>query len=254
MIHMQTVLSSIGRRYIGHLRIVAVMLMIQGALSIPVRAQTPADATQLFYALRTRMTSVKDYVADVRMKIDVAFMRVPLLAGKLYFKAPGKLKLERNGGISVLPRKSVSLSVDQMMPTGGVTVIDAGREQIGTINTRIIKVIPEGESDIVLTKVWVDEVRMLALRTETTTRDQGTVRMELDYGKYVTQALPDKVVFVMDMKEYKLPKGVTMDYDEGTQPAKSPAGSLPKKGRIEIRYLSYTVNTGLSDAIFKETK
>lgn len=211
------------------------------------------DAAGLFYALRDRMTSVKDYVADVRLKIDVAFMRVPLLAGKLYYKAPGKLKLERNGGISVMPRKSISLSIDQMMPTGSVTVIDAGKEKFGDQTVRVIKVIPEGKSDIILAKVWVDESRMLALRTETTTRDQGTVRTELSYGKYAHLALPDRIVFVMDVKEYKLPKGVTMDYDEGgTPPAQSPAGKLPKKGRIEIRYLSYKVNVGLKDELFRE--
>ena len=153
-----------------------------------------------------------------------------------------------------MPRKSISLSVDKMMPTGAVTVIDAGREQIGTIPVRVIKVIPEGESDIILAKVWVDESRMLALRTETTTRDQGTVRMELSYGKYANLGLADRIVFIMDVKEYKLPKGVTMDYDEGGKPPPpNPAGTLPKKGRIEIRYLSYQVNTGLSDEIFRDT-
>lgn len=218
------------------------------------RAQsTEGDASKLFYTLRDRMFSVKDYVADVRMKIDVSFMRVPLLAGKLYYKAPGKLKLERAGGISILPRKSITLSIDKMMPPGNVTVIDAGREIIGSIPVHVIKVIPEGETDIVLAKVWIDEARMLAIRTETTTRDNGTARMELSYDKYAAQALPDKIVFVMDVKEYKLPKGVTMDYDEGNTPAqKSDAPKLPKKGRIEIRYLSYKVNVGLSDALFAE--
>jgi outer membrane lipoprotein-sorting protein len=200
------------------------------------------------------MFAVKDYVATVRMKIDVSFMRVPMLAGKLYYKAPGKLKLERAGGISILPRKSITLSIDKMVPSGPVTVIDAGRETIGAISTHVIKVIPEGESDIVLAKVWIDEARMLALRTETTTRDNGTARMELSYDKYVAQALPDRIVFVMDVKEYKLPKGVTMDYDEGTTPVeKGDKGpKLPKKGRIEIRYLDYQINVGLSDAVFKE--
>jgi outer membrane lipoprotein-sorting protein len=233
---------------------VAVLLVLLLS-STNAQAQTALDATRLFYSLRSRMTSVQDYVADVRMKIDVAFMRVPLLAGKLYYKSPGKLKLERDGGISVLPKKSISLSVDNMMPTGNATVIDAGRETIGSIPARIIKVIPEGESDIILAKVWVDEARMLALRTETTTRDNGTVRMDLTYGRYVAQALPDKIVFVMDVKEYKLPKGVTMDYDEGTAPIeKTKEPKLPKKGRIEIRYLSYKVNTGLGDEVFVDKK
>lgn len=213
------------------------------------------DPAAVFYKLRSRMTAVRDYTADVRMKIDVGFMRVPMLTGKMYYKAPGKLRLERAGGISVMPQKSVTLSIDKMMPMGPVTVIDAGRETIDGVSTRIIKVIPEGESDIVLAKVWVDEGRMLALRTETTSRESGTVAMNLSYGKYIAEALPDKVVFIMDVKDYKLPKGVTMDYDEGGKTPPAGAGKgLPKKGRIEIRYLSYRVNTGLSDAVFAEQR
>lgn len=231
----------------------AILILVLIAISpIKIAAQV-VDASKLFYALRSRMLSVNDYTADVRMKIDVNFMRVPLLAGKLYYKAPGKMKLERAGGISILPRKSITLSVDKMMPSGGVTVIDAGKESVDNIPVRVIKVIPEAESDIVLAKVWVDEARMLALRTETTTRDNGTVRMELTYNRYAAQALPDKVVFVMDVKEYKLPKGVTMDYDEGNAPVEKSGGAKPpKKGRIEIRYLSYQINTGLKDEIFVE--
>jgi hypothetical protein len=57
----------------------------------------------------------------------------------------------------------------------------------------------------------------------------------------------------MDVKEYKLPKGVTMDYDEGNKPIEKNGNvPLPKKGRIEIRYLSYNINTGLNDDIFVE--
>jgi len=215
------------------------------------QAQQKLEPGPLFYQIRDKLSKVQDYVADVRMKIDVSFMRVPLLTGTLYYKAPGKLKLERNGGISVMPQKSISLSIDKMMPSGNVTVLDAGTEQLGNIKARILKVIPDGETDIVLAKIWVDETRMLALQTETTTRDQGTIRTELSYGKYADLALPDRIVFIMDLKEYKLPKGVTMDYDDGAQTALPNAlKSVAKKGRIEIRYLNYKVNVGLSNSIF----
>ena len=210
-----------------------------------------SDATQLFYKMRDRLGIVKDYVADVRMKIDVAFMKVPLLAGKLYFKSPDKLRLERNGGISIMPRKSINLTIGNLIPSGNATVIDAGKDVINGRNVRVIQVVPQGETDIVLTKVWIDPERLLALRTETTTRDNGTVRMELEYNHYISLALPDKVTFVIDVKDYKLPKGVTMDYDDGT-PAPSGKGKQlkMKKGRIQITYLNYQVNTGLSDAVF----
>jgi outer membrane lipoprotein-sorting protein len=235
------------------LKTLTLLLFLGAGITRPAAAQAQkSDANQVFYQLRDKMNSVHDYVADVRLKIDVKFMRVPLMAGKLYFKSPGKLRLERGGGISVMPHKSINLSIDKMMPTGGVTVIDAGTDQIDGRQVRILKVIPDAEGDIVLTKVWVDEARLLALRTETTTRENGTVKTELTYGKYEKQALPDRILFVMDVKEYKLPKGVTMDYDEGKQETPTKGGAqLPTKGRIEIRYLNYQINTGLSDSVFK---
>ncbi|RYZ51814.1 MAG: hypothetical protein EOP49_10910 [Sphingobacteriales bacterium] len=116
--------------------------------------------------------------------------------------------------------------------------------------------IPEGEgSDIVLTKIWIDESRLLALRTETTTRENGTIKADLKYGRFLQYALPDQVTFTVDVKEFKMPKGVTMDYDAGEAAVvKKPATQKPGKGTVQINYLSYKVNTGLSDAIFQQKK
>lgn len=214
---------------------------------------TPADAGSMFYAIRGKLALVNDYVADVRMKIDVTFMRVPLMSGKLYFKAPDKLKLVRKGGISIMPRKSISLTLGSLMPAGTPTVIDAGNDMIGNRKVHMIQVVPQGETEIVLTKIWIDEERMLPLRTETTTRENGTIRVDLEFDKYVQLALPDKVTFVLDIKDYKLPKGVTMDYDDGTQEMMARAKKMKmKKGRIEIRYLRYEVNKGVNDAVFAQ--
>ena len=225
------------------------ILFILSSCTIKAQAGTPAE--QLFQTIRGKLTLVNDYVADVRMKVDVSFMRVPLMSGKLYFKAPDKLKLERNGGLALMPKKSISLTLGSLMPAGQATVIDAGTDIIDGQKVRILQVVPQGETEIVLTKIWIDESKMLALRTETTTRENGTIRVDLEYGKYLQLALPDKVVFVLDIKDYKLPKGVTMDYDDGTQEVMAKAKKLKmKKGRIEIRYLDYKVNTGLKDGFF----
>ena len=210
-------------------------------------------AEELFHKVRGKLDVVKDYVADVKMKIDVSYMRVPVLRGKLFFKAPDKLKLERHGGISILPKKSISLTANSLIPSGAATVIDAGYDTIQNRRTHVIKVVPDDDrNDIVLTRVWVDEDRLLALRTETTTRDNGTVKMELEFGKYSELSLPDKVTFYLDVKDYKLPKGVTMDYDHGNNMPKAPTDGKPKKGKIQITYLGYKVNTGLPDSIFTE--
>ncbi len=230
--------------------LVALLLML-----VCVDATAQADAAQLYTKLRGKIDGIKDYVADVDMKIDVAFIRVPKLKGKLYFKAPDKMKLERNGGISILPKNSINMTVNNLLPTAQATVIDMGTETLGTRKARVLKVIPDTESDIILSKIWVDEERLLALKTETTTRDNGTIKMELEFGKYEKQSLPDRVTFYLDVKEFKLPKGVTMDYETQTpaaEPAKAKKGN--KKGKIQIHYIDYVVNKGIADNVFAEKK
>ena len=211
-----------------------------------------ADATQLFYALRDKILVVKDYTADVKIKIDVNYMRIPLVRGKLYFKAPDKMRLERNGGLSILPKKNINLTLNNLMPTGNVTVIDMGMGTVARKKVHIIKVVPDDDkNNIILTKIWIDESNLLALRTETTTRDEGTVIMNLEFGRYISYGLPDKVTILMDVKDYKLPSGVTMDYNDPTEIKKIDDGK-PKKGTVQIEYLKYDINKGLSDEVFKD--
>ena len=211
------------------------------------------DGTKLFYALRTKILTVKDYTADVKMKIDVSFMRVPQLRGTLYFKAPDKMRLERNGGLSMLPKKNINLTISNLIPSGNVTVIDMGPVTVKGKKLRLLKAIPEDDmANIILTKIWVDETNLVATRAETTTRNDGTVIMDLDFGHYTNYGLPDKVTIYMNVKDYKLPKGVTMDYNDETEATKAPksASQGPQKGTIEINYLKYAINTGLSDDKF----
>jgi outer membrane lipoprotein-sorting protein len=214
------------------------------------------EADKLFYALRTKILSVKDYTADVRMKIDINRMKIPQLKGTLYFKSPDKLRLERKGGLSILPKKNINLTLCNLMPSGNVTVIDMGSGTLEGKKVRIIKVIPEDEqSNIILAKLWIDEANMLILKTETTSRNDGTIAMDLTFGKYASYALPDRVTISMDVKDYKLPKGITMDYNDVPTPPK-PAGEdkkgKTKKGTIQISYLSYNINKGIPDERFKD--
>lgn len=210
------------------------------------------DATALFYSLRTKVLTVKDYTADVKVKIDINHMKIPQMKGILYFKNPDKMRLERNGGLSLLPKKNINLTLSNLIPAGQVTVIDAGTAVIAGRKTHIIKVIPEDAmSNIVLAKIWVDEANMLALRTETTTRNDGTVIMDLEFGNYMRYSLPDKVTIHMDVKDFKMPKGLTMDYNDVPEAVQKTGEIKSGKGTISISYLKYAVNTGLSDDVFK---
>jgi len=212
------------------------------------------EALQLYQKLKQKIDQVHDYEADVSIKVNVHFIKMPLTPAKLYFKYPDKIRIVRQGGISVLPRKGISVTMNKVVPESDVTVLDAGTEKIGDKTLRILKVIPNQQvEDIVLSRIWVDEQQMLIRKAETTTRDNGTYTVMLEYGKYITQALPDRIKFVMDVKDFKLPKGVTMDYETAPAPPPDPNANAKRKyGSIEIYYRSYKVNAGVNDAVFTQ--
>jgi hypothetical protein len=72
----------------------------------------------------------------------------------------------------------------------------------------------------------------------------------MTYGKYADYGLADKIVFSFNIKEYKLPKGVTFDYDTGG--SKNKEDQLKnKKGKVEITYSEYIINKGVPDSVFQ---
>ena len=68
--------------------------------------------------------------------------------------------------------------------------------------------------------------------------------------KYINYGLPHKVVFSFNTKDYKLPKGISLEFDDG-QKSSDMEKLKNRKGRVEITYNSYTINKGVDDAVFK---
>lgn len=73
----------------------------------------------------------------------------------------------------------------------------------------------------------------------------------MSYGKFTAYGLPDKIVFSFNTKDYKLPKGVTFDFDDGSEAPKPSDKAKGKKGRAEISISSYIINKGIADSIFQ---
>jgi dTDP-glucose pyrophosphorylase len=125
-------------------------------------------------------------------------------------------------------------------------IIDAGRDSEGL---RILKLLPKDDTaDIVLSTLYIDEKNMLVKRSKTTTKENGTYELEMSYSKYIDDGLPDKVVFTFNTKDYKLPKGITLDYDDGSE--KNEDKLKNKRGTVEINYKSYIINKGIDSKIF----
>ncbi len=210
------------------------------------------EAMDLVLKVKTKIEQVKDYEATGIMKTNVPFLKVPMADVTIYFKNPDKLKIKNEKGISLVPKGAASMSLSNLMANRKFTAIPAENEKIGNITVKVIKLLPlDDNSEIVLSTLYIDEARLLILKARTTTRENGTYELAMQYGKYASYALPDKAVFTFNTKEYKLPKGVTFDYDDGSKKSKNKDEVKTNKGMLEISYNNYIINKGVPDSVFK---
>ena len=208
-------------------------------------------AEELIQKVKVRLDKVNDYEAKGKMKTNVIFIKAPIANVKVYYKKPNKLKINNESGISFIPKGSVNINLNNIfLNTTGFDIIDVGKES-GS-NLRIIKLLPKDENaEVVLSTVYIDETQFLIKKAKTTTKENGTYELEMSYGKYAEYGLADKVIFSFNTKDYKLPKGITFDYDDGTKKQQTPDKLKNRKGKVEISYSGYIINKGVPDSVFK---
>lgn len=213
---------------------------------------TAQDMTGLVMKVKAKLDLVNDYEADGKMKTDVSFIKAPIGKVKVFFKKPNKFRLRKDGGISLLPKGGVSVNMNTVFATTDFVALSSGETVIGGTKTKVVKLLPTNENnDIVLTTLYIDEANLLVKKMITTTKENGTYEIEMTYGQFAQYGLPDKVIFGFNTKDYKLPKGITLEFDDNEKQLTDAEKLKNKKGRVEIIYTNYVINKGINDSVFK---
>jgi hypothetical protein len=212
------------------------------------KAHTQGDP--LIEKVAQKLASVNDYVAEGIMKTDVSFIKASLGKVKVYFKKPNLLKVRKEGGISLLPKGGVSLTLNTLLNTKQYTAIQAGTQVLNGKSLRVIKLIPNDDRlDWVISTLWIDPTDALVYKTATTTKESGSYEISMEYGAYAQYGLASKIIFSFNTKDYKLPNGITLEFGDD-EPVSKQQLLKNKKGSIEIRYIRYTINKGIPPHIF----
>jgi outer membrane lipoprotein-sorting protein len=209
-----------------------------------------AQGDPLIEKVAQKLASVNDYVAEGIMKTDVSFIKASLGKVKVYFKKPNLLKVRKEGGISLLPKGGVSLTLNTLLNTKQYTAIQAGNQVLNGKSLRVIKLIPNDDRlDWVISTLWIDPIDALVYKTATTTKESGSYEISMEYGAYAQYGLASKIIFSFNTKDYKLPNGITLEFGD-EEPVSKQQLLKNKKGSIEIRYTRYTINKGIPPHIF----
>lgn len=209
------------------------------------------DADKLVKEVKAKLDAVNDYQATGKLKTDVAFLKLPISRVQVFYKRPNRFKIKKDSGISLLPKNGMSINLNNVLMQDQFVAVNAGTAILNGATLKLVKLLPLSEnSDLVLTTLYIDDKKLLIMKAISTTRDNGTYDMQFYYGRFAQYSLPDKVIFSFQTKDYKLPKGITFEYESG-EVAKAAEKAKDKKGKVEITYDQYIINKGVSDQIFR---
>lgn len=209
------------------------------------------DVKELLKNVKAKYDKVNDYTANGKLKTNVLFIKAPVATVKIYYKKPDKLKIKNETGISFIPKGSVNVNLNNVLGLNNYEAIDGGTEKINGTDCRVVKIFPlSDEENITRATLYIDEKQSLALKSVISTKENGTYELLLTYKNYAEYGLPDKVNLTFNTREYKLPKGITIDYDNGTNKDNKDAAKN-KKGTVEISYSGYVINKGVPDSVFE---
>jgi hypothetical protein len=209
-----------------------------------------AQVDPLIEKVSKKLALVNDYVGEGVMKTDVSFIKASLGKVKVYFKKPNLLKVKKDGGISLLPKGGVSLTINTLLNTKQYSTIPAGTQVLNGKTLTVLKLIPTDDNlDWVIATLWIDPVESLVYKTATTTKENGSYEITMQYGAYANYGLASKIIFSFNTKDYKLPNGITLEFGDEDPAAKQKA-LKNKKGTVEITFNNYVINKGVSNSMF----
>jgi hypothetical protein len=205
---------------------------------------------QMLRGVYSKMMKVNDYSVEASIRANIPFIKIFPVNAVIYFKQPDKFKVESKN-IAILPRQGFSDLSKIIHDSTSYTAVFTGKELNGKSLTQITSLIPSVDTgDLVLAKFWIDASSNLVLKSQLTTRSNGTMLIEYFYGTQAIYGLPDKMIFTVDVKKFKVPKIIATDIQNPDKAIKRKT-KTSGKGVILISMKNYKINTGLKGMTFK---
>jgi outer membrane lipoprotein-sorting protein len=212
------------------------------------------EAEKVIDKINAKLATVKDYTVNAHIDADIPMIKIMPSNAKIYFKQKDKFKIESKG-ITILPKQGFTELNTFLSDKSKYTAVFGDSLKIRDIDTRLINIIPNSASgEIILAKIWVDQKNSVVIRSQVTTQTNGTVKTDYKYGAQLSYGLPSELKFEIDVKKFKMPKSVAADINKTSDDTKKAKTKQRSKGNITITLSDYSINSGLSDSIFKEKK
>jgi hypothetical protein len=232
-------------------RFFLLLILLQTMVDVNVCSAQEFNPQPLLDSVKNKFNKVNDYTADIKIKVNVTFIKIPVKEGKLYFKKPDKIKLVSKG-FAMLPKRGMNFTFNELFEKK-YNAIFIKNEIINKINTYVVKIIPLDDSaDILIASIWIDRKTQSIMKIDAVSKSNGNFVTLFDYPTKANPFdLPSQLTFTFEVTKATLPMGVTGDFGGEKPKVKD---NKPQKATLSISYANYIVNKGIADSFFKEEK
>jgi hypothetical protein len=228
---------------IGSFKLVFTIQILFLMLPVVLLAQ---DAEGYLDRVKAGYDQIKDYQADIQIKVDVDFIRMPVKNATMYFKQPDKVKFKSDEFI-MLPKVGADFSLNKMLNTPHRTIFNGFDPERN--NSVILQILPtDPKSGVILSTVWVDTLLSQVRKAEIFTRAQGNFNLSMTYRD--KEILPGELVISFMIDPMNIPLnfiGKSVDVDEEMLKQ-----SEQSTGTVTVTFINYRINTGLGDGDFDD--
>ncbi len=206
------------------------------------------DPYKVMDRIKKNFEPILDYSADIEIKVDVDFIKMPVKHATMFYKYPDKVKFKSDEFI-MLPKKGLDNSFRKIL-NEDYTALYSGQDTVNGHENYIIKLIPaSNKEDIILATWWIDTANYRISRIENNTRKEGTFLIDFTYADQ-KMVLPSEIKVSFEVDKLKIPLMFT-GKSEKVEMTGQP-GDDRHTGSVYIYFSNYKINTKLSDELFKE--
>lgn len=223
-------------------RIVTIILFL--SLILGAYAQTP---NTLIRMVCDKFSEIKNFRSDVDIAFDIPSINMQKMSGKVLYKTPKKFRVKLSG-IAFLPKQNPFELFDMLKDSTTYVAVFNGKEMVAGVNCFVVSVIPTKDQDVILAKCWINANQKCIMKTQITTRSGGTLTSDYFYVNSSKYALPEKIVFNIDLNKFKLPKMISVDINAKKKTATDATSKTT--GTITFNMSGYQINKGVKDEEF----
>ena len=212
------------------------------------------DPDEILQKVLSTFEKINDYSVDVRIKVDISFLKIPDMEAKIYFKQPDKMRI-KSDNFAMLPKQGFNFSPVSLLRKSH-TAIFVKFENLRGIETAVIKVIPlEEKSEMILSTLWIDLENYVIVKVESSARPSGTFTIDFDYKKTDTDFyLPSKMTFTFPADQMLIRGSIRDPLNSSENNNNLQKENDKKDGKVTVTYSNYVVNKGIPDEIFDQEK